>query len=401
MNPSPTALKPSILLFVERYLPGYRFGGPVRAVANLAALLREDYDLFIVTRDRDVGDQRAYSDVQPDVWQKQDGYFIRYLSPQQITTWAIGRLLRERPDAMVYTNSLFSPFTRHLLALSFLTDRAVIVAPRGELHAGALRLKTYKKRPYIALIRRLFTDRIDWHATSSDEENLIKHWFPGMVRRIRVAPDLSVGLSPRPCPVKQPGRLRLIWLARIAPNKGLRFLLDCLLQVTEGEISLDIYGPVSDRRYWRDCQRLIGAVPAQHQVTYRGELPHAAVGNTLSRYDFLVLPTAGESFGYIIAESLSVGLPVLISDQTPWRNLYEQQAGYDLPLDHTRWVAILTACLRADQRSYADLVEGAVCAAKSLGDWSIALAQYRNVFTLASQPGHVEVVSLSLKPESV
>lgn len=35
----------------------------------------------------------------------------------------------------------------------------------------------------------------------------------------------------------------------------------------------------------------------------------------------------------MIAESLSVGTPVLTSDQTPWQRLSDDELGWDLPLD--------------------------------------------------------------------
>jgi glycosyltransferase involved in cell wall biosynthesis len=44
-------------------------------------------------------------------------------------------------------------------------------------------------------------------------------------------------------------------------------------------------------------------------------------------------PTRGENYGHVIAESLSVGTPVLISDQTPWRELSSDGLGWDLPLE--------------------------------------------------------------------
>ena len=48
--------------------------------------------------------------------------------------------------------------------------------------------------------------------------------------------------------------------------------------------------------------------------------------------DLFFLPTRGENFGHVIAEALSVGTPVLISDQTPWRKLAAVGLGHDLPL---------------------------------------------------------------------
>ena len=40
--------KPSLLIFIEHYLPGYKFGGPIQSVANLVELLKPHYVLSIV-----------------------------------------------------------------------------------------------------------------------------------------------------------------------------------------------------------------------------------------------------------------------------------------------------------------------------------------------------------------
>ena len=43
--------------------------------------------------------------------------------------------------------------------------------------------------------------------------------------------------------------------------------------------------------------------------------------------------TKGENFGHTIYEALSASVPILISDQTPWRRLQEKNAGWDLSLE--------------------------------------------------------------------
>jgi glycosyltransferase involved in cell wall biosynthesis len=53
---------------------------------------------------------------------------------------------------------------------------------------------------------------------------------------------------------------------------------------------------------------------------------------TLAGYDLFLLPTRGENFGHAIFDALEVGLPVLLSDQTPWRDLERIGAGWSLPL---------------------------------------------------------------------
>ena len=40
-----------------------------------------------------------------------------------------------------------------------------------------------------------------------------------------------------------------------------------------------------------------------------------------------VFPTLGENFGHVIAEALSVGCPVLLTADSPWRDLVNNGAG--------------------------------------------------------------------------
>jgi glycosyltransferase involved in cell wall biosynthesis len=57
------------------------------------------------------------------------------------------------------------------------------------------------------------------------------------------------------------------------------------------------------------------------------------VVKTLCQYDAYILMSGGENFGHSIFEALSCSLPVIISDQTPWKNLRKEGVGFDLPLD--------------------------------------------------------------------
>ena len=74
-------------------------------------------------------------------------------------------------------------------------------------------------------------------------------------------------------------------------------------------------------------------MPGNVQVSYAGEVEHQDVARTLARHDLFLLPTRGENYGHVIQEALTAGLPVLISDQTPWRDLEQHGVGWALPLD--------------------------------------------------------------------
>jgi glycosyltransferase involved in cell wall biosynthesis len=78
---------------------------------------------------------------------------------------------------------------------------------------------------------------------------------------------------------------------------------------------------------------LLRELPANVQATYRDTVPPEQVVATLAGYDALLLPSHGENFGHVIHEAMLAGLPVVLSDRTPWRNLAARRLGFDLPLD--------------------------------------------------------------------
>ena len=48
--------------------------------------------------------------------------------------------------------------------------------------------------------------------------------------------------------------------------------------------------------------------------------------------DVLVLPTHSENFGIVVVESLTVGVPVLTTQGTPWADLEKYQCGWWIEL---------------------------------------------------------------------
>lgn len=354
--------KPKILIFVDYYLPGYKFGGPIQSIANLVSILHEHYNVFIVTRDRDFGDTMPYEGIEPDKWIQQEHNHIIYLKPSSVGIFSIYKLIHYQLFDFIYANSLFGRFTRILLVISVFVKRKIIIAPRGELHPGAMSLKAYKKWPYVSIMQFLPVDRIIWHATDSEEIKSIKRVFTSSKIKyapVRLAPDTPRLLTRRTGHFKQVGLVRLISVARITPVKNLGFLLRVLKTVWEGQIQLDLYGPVADTAYWRECETLIRGLPATCQVTYKNPLPHEKVSEVMGQYDFMILPTLGENFGHVIVEALSVGLPVIISDRTPWRDLTAKNAGWDIPLEPVFWIDTLQTSLRIDNWLYSTMSEQA------------------------------------------
>jgi len=129
---------------------------------------------------------------------------------------------------------------------------------------------------------------------------------------------------------KKAGQLRLAYIARIHPTKNTFNAIRWLSSV-QGQVEFDIYGPIEDEDYWRQCRQAIDSLPENIRVAYRGMVDHDEVAETIVGYHGYYMPTTGENFGHSIVESLLVGRPVIISDQTPWTDIREN-GGFVYPL---------------------------------------------------------------------
>lgn len=347
-----------ILIFVACYLPGHKAGGPIRTIANMVEVLGDDFDFYIVTSDRDLGDEAPYSGVIADNWCQVGKAKVYYTSPSKRRLSHFKSLISEIEHDILYLNSLFNPvFTLLPLViwngLKVTPGVPIIVATRGELSAGALQIKKYKKMFFLRFAKALnLYSGVLWHASSLDEKDRLLAMFGGSIL-VHVASNL-----PNPIPVfmqseplkSYPEQLRVIFISRISRIKNLEFALKILAQSCLS-IRFDIWGPLEDQSYWNQCQTAIKSLPSNVHVQYYGALEHAEVNRKLSQYDLFFLPTRGENYGHIIAEALSAGTPVLISDQTPWHNLDQAGVGWDLALnDESGFLDALNSTLARIQR---------------------------------------------------
>ncbi|HEU0014777.1 MAG TPA: glycosyltransferase, partial [Longimicrobium sp.] len=400
----------TILALLDYYLPGSKAGGPVRSVQHLVHQLGGDYRFRIVTRDRDAGDHGPYADLHPNTWHPVEGAETLYLPPEQTGFRALRRILRGTPHDVLYLNSLFSPrltiIPLLLRRLGRVPARPVVLAPRGELHPGALSTgswygllpaglakrvptpKYLKKRLYLAVARAVGLFRgVVWQASTDDERaDVLRHL--GARADVVVAPDL-VAAPPAesgpaaPVKPKAPGELRVLFVSRIAPKKNLH-VAAALLGTVQGQVDFDVYGPVDDRRYWEMCQVVLDALPPHVNARYHGALPYDRVRAVLRAHHLLFLPTRGENFGHVVLEALIEGCPVLVSDQTPWRGLEAARAGWDLPLDDPEaFTRALRRCMEMDAAEHEAWRAGAAAYGRGRAAGSGALERNRVLFRRA------------------
>lgn len=332
-------LKFNILVFLDSYLPGFKAGGPIRTLTNMVDRFGNDFQFKIITSDRDINDTRPYPGIKTDDWNKVGKAEVFYISSDMKLIGEFKRNLCSIEYDIIYLNSFFSPYFTIipllLRRLRLIPEKAVVVAPRGEFSGGALELKKIKKKLYILVAKILGIYRgVVWQASSEYEESDIRRWF-GEDATVFIAPDLASLLpltEEQSIKYKKKGSIKILFLSRISRKKNLVGALK-LLKDIKGKIQFDIYGPLEDKIYWAECEKIISTLPDNIQVHYRGRVSHDQVTGIMSDHDLFFFPTLGENFGHVILEALCAGCPVLISDQTPWRGLEEKGVGWDLSLE--------------------------------------------------------------------
>jgi len=326
-----------LFLFADWFAPGYKAGGPIRSCVNFAGHMSDSYELYVFTSDRDLDSDRPYDNIKADEWTSGDGGFYLYYSSPANLSWRNIRaqLVRIQPD-YIYLNSMFSPrFAVMPLLICRLhgLQSKIVLSPRGMLRSSALQFKPGKKKIFLRLFRLLgLSKRIDFLASDETEANDVRRYF-GPGAKVTLIPNFPAALPAKPGIIaKQQGGLSMIYIGRVHPIKNTDYLLDVLAQV-RADVRLTIIGSLEDKAFWAVCQEKIARLPPNISVRYAGELPNHELPPIIASHHIFVLPTRGENFGHAIFEALSMGKPVLISDQTPWRHLREAKAGWDLPLE--------------------------------------------------------------------
>ena len=334
-----------VLCLVSYYLPGYKGGGPIRTISNLVEYLGQEFDFWIVTRDRDIGDSLPYPNISVNNWIVVGNARVFYVSPDRLTLFGINKIINSTDYDLLYLNSFFDPVFTFFPLLSHslmrLNSKPVVLAPRGEFSEGALRLKFLKKYIYIVLSKWIRSYKnITWQASSEDELQDILVTLKVESKHIYIASDIptKIKASDRISRIyednfQNDNAIKVVFLSRIVPMKNLDYALEVLRDVRV-DVVFDIYGPQEDVPYWNSCKKIIDKLPDNILCSYCGVVDPDAVVSVFSKYDLLFLPTRGENYGHVIAESLSAGTPVLISDKTPWHNLKSSKLGIELSLDY-------------------------------------------------------------------
>ena len=329
------------------------------------------------------------TDIETDTWTQiklpgtEKTIKIWYANRKKINKATVAACIAAIQPNVIYINGIFS--FRFVIIPLLTIDKSktkVVLCPRGMLQSGALAGKAFKKKLYLAVLKISgLVKKITWHATNAEEEGDIKRIFGKQAKVIVAANIPKQPVSDIEVTEKMPGQLRLIYLSLIAEKKNLIQAIE-LVNKSTSNITLDIYGPVKDAAYWKSCEQAMSR--SGGKVKYIGDLKPELVQDTFSKYDASILLTKGENFGHALYESLSVGRPIITSYFTPWNELEQNNAGWNLDISDSEGCKNkLELIANMDSESYSTFCSGAYDLANAYYVESADLSNYYNMFGLS------------------
>lgn len=309
-----------ILQISAAYKPAYIYGGPTMSVAKLCeALANAGVPIEVLAT---TANGQTELEVEPNRVKHVDGVSVSYFkrltkdhthfSPALLK--ALRHKIKQNKMTVVHIHAWWNLVSLLSCQVAKWSRVPVVLSPRGMLTRYTL---GNRNAGFKSIIHQLMGKRLlrycHIHVTSEKEKQDVLHFI--QPQSITVIPNL-VELSH--CELAKPKKsdsvqFRLVFLSRIEEKKGLELLFRALAGSTfDWSLSLAGSGTAT---YVQSLQLLSQQLGIAANMKWIGQVKPEDKFEVLAQHDLMVLTSYNENFANVVVESLSVGTPVLLSDQ--------------------------------------------------------------------------------------
>jgi glycosyltransferase involved in cell wall biosynthesis len=316
-----------VLHVIPSFYPAHYYGGPIQSTLHLCRKLAEaGCDVRVLTTNAN-GPEAVLEVPTDSEVEVAPGVRVRYARrarPDSFSPALVGQMPgMSRWADVVHVTAVYSfPVIPALLAAR-LAGKPVVWSPRGSLQRWTGSTSVLLKDAWDSMCRAIVTRSTVLHVTSDEEAAESIGRYPKL--RAAIIPN-GVQVPERLDPKPADGTLRLVFLGRLHPKKGIENLLEATAKLGDLRWSLAIAGK-GDPAYTESLRAKIAALRLTNRVTMLGEVIGEAKQAAFENADLAVFPSHTENFGLVVAEALAHGVPVIASRATPWSEVESRRCG--------------------------------------------------------------------------
>jgi glycosyltransferase involved in cell wall biosynthesis len=261
----------------------------------------------------------------------------------------------EKPD-IVHVNGLWNYENSLFQKSAQLLNIKVILTPHGMLEPYILKRNTLKKKLALFLYQKQSLKNADAiHATAVSELDQIQklgYYNPSVI--IPNGIDTSVIPQKKWEINKEIKTKNLLFLSRVHPKKGIDVLIKAVSKLEDKNLMITIAGN-GEKDYINELKRQAKDYNVIEKFNFVGPLYGKEKWELYSKSDLFILPTHSENFGIVIAEALHIGLPVITTTGTPWKELQTNSCGWWIDLSVLNLVDTLKEVISLDNEALQEM----------------------------------------------
>lgn len=313
----------------------------------------------------------------------------------------VWRLLKHRLLAgefsLVHRITPLSPTSQSLLANRLARHRIPFVL--GPLNGGVPWPEGFghvqrREREWLSSVRQLYRMMPAYRATRLKASALIagsRHTLDELpatcASRAFLVPENAVDPARFPLQMRQDtaGPLRLAFIGRLVPYKGLDVLIEAISsELKARRMVLTVVGDGPERPR---IERMVAERGLKSAVHFAGWTPHAAVAETLKECQVLALPSIREFGGGVVLEAMSMGLVPVVANYGGPPELLDASSG--VVVDFSNRESLVSGFRRAliglaqDPVRLARLGEGAAARVRRFYTWDAKAEQMIEIYRWA------------------
>jgi glycosyltransferase involved in cell wall biosynthesis len=268
---------------------------------------------------------------------------------------------------VIHDHGIWLPFNHKIASSSNRQRVARIVSPHGMLEKWAFQHKGIKKAIAWQLYQKKdISSATAIHCTSRMELETLRELNSSTpIALIPFGMDV-----PTYSVKKKQNKNYILFLSRIHEKKGLLSLVRAWSRIRNEDWKIVIAGP-NENGHLHEVQKLVNELSLNEFFEFPGEVYGPDKENLFRNADLFVLPTFSENFGFVIAEALSYGVPVITTKGAPWEELRIHNCGWWIDIGVDPLESALQDAINRTKQSLEEMGKNGIKLITEKYSWSI------------------------------